>query len=189
MKIAPFTERWNDGERDWSFVQCARGDIEAWESRERISLPNDYREFMLRYNGGYVYPRFFRTAAALTGMLGPFAPESSVARLDLIYSWQAVEAHWRGETYGGGVPGGHIVFADTPGGIELLMALTKENHGHIYAWVPTSCAWGEEGNRQIFPLADTFSQFLQQLFDDACGSDYEDWCLPIYKQLAKELEL
>jgi hypothetical protein len=31
MKIAPTTERWNEGERDWSFVKDPRADIEAWE--------------------------------------------------------------------------------------------------------------------------------------------------------------
>ena len=46
MRIAPYTERWNEGERDWQFVKDARADIEAWEQREGLVLPESYRRFM-----------------------------------------------------------------------------------------------------------------------------------------------
>ena len=57
--IAPLTERWNEGERDWAFVKDPNHDIARWEESTGLSLPDGYRGFMLRFNGGRVYPRLF----------------------------------------------------------------------------------------------------------------------------------
>jgi hypothetical protein len=188
VKIAPVTERWNEGERDWSFVKDPTAEIAAWERREGLSLPEDYRRFMLRYNGGRVYPRLFRTEAALVGMLGPHEPTSDVTYVDPIFSWATVEAHWRGEIYGRGVPPRHLVFAGTPGAIQLLMALTPENRGRVYTWIHSTDIWGTDRNTRIWPHAESFSRFLDGLFDDDDRSDFEDWERPIYVRLARELE-
>jgi hypothetical protein len=171
MKIRPYTERWNEGERDWSYVKDPRADIEAWEQREGLALPEPYRTFMLRYNGGRVSPRTFRTEAGVGRMLGPYVSESEENYCDLILSWASVERHWRGEIFGIGIPPRHLLFAATPGSIELLMALTPENYGRVYAWVHTNWTWGEEGNNVIFPLAPDFRAFLSQLYDDDADRD------------------
>ena len=188
MKIAPLTERWNEGERDWSFVRDPTAQIEAWESREGLSLPADYRRFLLRYNGGHVYQRLFRTPAALVGMLGPYEPTSDVTQVNPIYDWATVERHWTGEVYGQGVPPGHLVVAATPGAIQVLLALTPENWGRIFSWIHSADAWGSDRNTEIWPLAGSFSHFLDSLFDDENRSDWPRWRLPIYDTLAKELE-
>jgi hypothetical protein len=186
MKIRPYTERWNEGERDWRFVKDARADIEAWEKREGLSLPEPYRTFMLRYNGGRVSPRTFRTEAGVGMMLGPYVCESEENYCDLILSWDSVVKHWRREIFGPGVPPHHLLFAQTPGSIELLMALTPESYGRIYAWVHTNWIWGEEGNNVLFPLANDFREFLSRLYDNPAetgdGGQRHD-------TLAKELEL
>lgn len=59
MKIVPVTRNWNDGEYDWSYVPSAEQSVTCWETGSKIRLPDDYRRFMLRFNGGSVYPRFF----------------------------------------------------------------------------------------------------------------------------------
>jgi hypothetical protein len=192
MKIAPVTENWNEGEHDWSFVKDPRLEIESWEQREGLSLPAAYRKFMLQYNGGRVYPRLFHTQAALQRMVGPYEPTSDVTFVDPILPWADVEAHWRGETYERGVPPLHLVFAQTPGFIQLLMALTPENHGQILTWIHSSDDWGSENNSQLFPVANSFSEFLKGLYDekDEDGyTDYQGWHMPLYDTLAKELQL
>lgn len=188
MKIAPLTERWNEGEREWSFVKVPTSAIEAWEQQETLSLPDDYRRFMLRYNGGRVYPRLFRTAAALSRMLGPHQPTDNLAQVDPIYDWAYVEAHWRGEVYGRGVPPCHLAIAGTPGSIQVLMALTADRYGRIYVWHHTTEPWGTDADCWVWPQADSFSQFLDGLFDDTDCSDFRAWRRPIYDRLAKDLE-
>ena len=188
MKIAPLTERWNEGERDWSFVKDPSAEIEAWERLEGVSLPGEYRAFMRRYNGGRVYPRLFRTEAALAGMLGPYEPTSDLAYVDPIYDWATVEAHWRGQFYDRGVPPRHLVIAGTGGSIQILMALTAENFGRVFTWIHSTDLWGTDRNTRIWPHAASFSLFLDGLFDDENRSDFRHWRRPIYDTVARELE-
>lgn len=189
MKIVPVTERWNDGERDWSFVKDPTPDIEAWEASEGLRLPDSYRAFMRKYNGGRVHPRLFRTAAAWSGMLGPYSPEDDVTYVDVILRWARVESHWRGETYGRhAIPPGHLLFAETPGSIQLLMSLAPENHGEISCWIHSTDIWGTDRNTRVFPLASGFAEFLNGLFEDETRDDLEDWLTPLYRKLARDLE-
>ncbi len=188
MKIAPITERWNQGERDWTYVDDAGPAIDAWERRTGMTLPADYRRFMQRYNGGRVYPRQFRSAAAGAGMLGPYEPADDLTLVDPILRWASVEAHWRGEVYGAGVPPLHLVIAATPGTIQLLMDLDADRAGRISAWHHSSAVWGTDGNTRLWPLAASFTAFLAGL-SDADGSDYGNWRIPIYDRLARDLEL
>jgi hypothetical protein len=122
-------------------------------------------------------------------MLGPYVSESDEMYCDLINSWATVERHWHGEIYGKGVPPKHLVFAETPGSIQLLMALTPENYGRVYTWRHTNWDWGGEGNNLIFPLSNSFPEFLSSLYDDDPKSDYQHWHIPLYDKLAKELKL
>jgi hypothetical protein len=189
MKIAPLTERWNEGERDWSFVKDPRADIEAWEKAEGILLPESYRKFMLRYNGGRVYPRLFRTKAEIGHMMGPYVCQDEETFCEVIYDWAFVERIYTGKYYAKGVPPKHIAFASAPMRIELLMALNSKNYGRIYAWIRSTNDWGTDGNDEIFPLARSFPEFLLNLYDDKKKSDYSNWRVPIYDILAKDIEL
>lgn len=187
MKIVPYTKNWNDGERDWSFVEDPTSAIETWENREGVQLPDDYRRFMLKFNGGRVYPRKFKHNLGPIN-LGPFVDDSGETYVDLIFSWASVESHWRGETYGDGVPPNHLVIADDPGGINLLLSTATESRGRIFAWPHSTDKWGTDRNTKIYTQSESFSAFLESLYDDADQSDYVDWKLPIYEQLQKELE-
>ncbi|MDD0839519.1 SMI1/KNR4 family protein [Curvibacter sp. HBC61] len=189
MKIAPFTERWNDGERDWRYVKDARQDIERWEGETGLRLPAGYRDFMLRFNGGRVYPRMFHGPQAPWPPGSARAPRPTVASyVDLIFDWACVESHWRGETYGEGVPPQHLVFADTPGPVQLLMALDAQHHGQIVTWHHSANAWGTDGNDTVHFQASDFGSFLKSLVDED-GSDHDAWHLPIYDRLAREFEV
>ena len=188
MKIAPYTERWNEGERDWSFVEDPRSEIEQWEKRESILLPPEYRKFLLKFNGGSVYPRLFKNTIGPL-QLGPYVDNSSEDYVDLIHNWKTVESHWRGEIYGEGVPPKHLVIASTPGPVQLLMSLNSANFGAVYSWVHSTNKWGTDGNTEIFPQAHNFKAFLHSLYDDQEQSDYESWHLPIYDKLARELDI
>jgi hypothetical protein len=186
MKIAPHTEKWNEGEQDWSYVKDPCHDVELWEKENRIKLPPDYRNFILRFNGGCVYPRQFRTPLAI-GPVGPYFCESDVTYIDLILDWKSVEMHWKGETYGEGVPPMHLVIAETPGSIQLLMALTDDNYGKIYSWCHSTNTWGTDSNDVTHFQSNDFQSFLKSLIDQD-GSDFENWQRPIYNKLARNFE-
>lgn len=185
MKIVPTTERWNEGERDWSYVEDCRADLMRWEGEVGLKLPAEYREFMLRYNGGRVHPRMFIHTIPIEAI--PSA--SNKTYVNVIYRWRIVESHWKGTTYGMGVPPQHIVFGGTPGAIQLLMSLNPNDYGKIFAWVHSTNIWGTDNNDRAYFQSDGFHSFLRSLFDDEDGSDYKSWRTPTYDRLAKELEV
>lgn len=188
MKIAPYTERWNEGECDWSYVEDPRAEIERWEYETGLQLPAEYRTFMLRFNGGRVYPRQFRTPLAQEPIDEPMYPNSDVTYVDIIMSWASVESHWRGDTYGEGVPPQYLIIADTPGPIQLLMAMTDADYGKIFSWYHSQYTWGTDGNDKMYFQSDCFRQFIQSLVDED-GTDFQSWRLPIYDKLARDFEV
>lgn len=187
MKIGPITERWNDGERDWSFVKDPTSDIERWEQETGYKLPPDYRKFMIRFNGGRVFPRRFHTRLA-KGPIGPYDNESDITYVNPISSWKSVESHWREETYGTGIPPQHLAIASAPGAIQLLMSLDPENYGKIFAWCHTRTPRGEEGNNILDPVASDFTTFLKSLFSGG-DEDFTSWRTPVFDKIARDFEL
>ena len=186
MLIAPNTERWNEGETDWSYVRNALPAVERWEQREGIKLPEDYRKFILKYNGGKVYPRLFRNPFP-ENALSVWSPELMLSSL---YWWDYVESHWRGETYGKqSVPPGHLLIGDDPGGVEIILAVDGPKRGTVSVWNHSTCRFGTDSNTDFYWVADSFFAFLALLFDDDAQSDRDGWHIPLYDKLAKKLEL
>lgn len=184
MKIAPYLKNWNDGERDWSYVKDPTSEIENWEKKSNISLPDDYRRFLIAYNGGSPYPRLFKHGmGSLTA--GPYEDQSNETYVDIILSWESVESHWRGETYGKGIPPGYLLIAVTPGAIQVLMNIDSEK-GQIVSWYHSTSPWGSGNNTEIYPIANSFTEFLGILYGNK--EDFDAWHLD-YEDLAKDLKL
>jgi hypothetical protein len=179
--IAPETERWNEGERDWAFVKDPCQDIALWESRTERLLPDGYRRFMLAFNGGRVYPRLFRYNVPLD--LYPSA--EPVTLVDPFYSWARVEEYWRGSVYSRAMPENMLVIGGDPGGLEILLSVRPDNYGQIFCWVDGSHSDDTHENDRIWFQAASFEGFLDSLYDEADGSDYENWHVPAYDKLAK----
>ena len=187
MKIVPYTKNWNDGKRDWSYVDDPSSAIKAWRKSTGLTLPFDYEHFILKYNGGRVYPRRFKHNIGPINS-GPYIDESRESYIDLFFPWSLVESHWRGETYGNGTPPGYLLIAENPGGIYILLSLELDSYGEVFSWVHSTDIWGTDRNTKIYPQADSFSNFLNSLYDIEDKSDYDNWRLPIYDQLQRDLE-
>jgi hypothetical protein len=181
--IAPLTERWNEGERDWSYVADPSKDIARWEHDTKQKLPDGYRRFMLKFNGGRVYPRLFRYKVPLER----YPSNEPVTMVDPFYDWAYVEAHWRGEVYGKGTPPDMLIIGTNPGGLQILLSLRPVDRGHIFCWPHTSNFWGTEGNTQVWHQADSFETFLESLYDEPDGSDYAFWREPFDDELVRPL--
>lgn len=181
MKIVPDTQNWNEGEFDWSYVPDAEPAVLVWEQTNNVRLPEDYRRFILKFNGGSVYPRMFK----ITVSFGDADSSEQEEMLDRIYRWDTVQAN--AQSYKSAIPSGFLLVAETPGAIEILLSVSQEHFGAVFAWSRTTHVWGTDTNSVIWRLADNFSYFLSHLYDDAEASDYESWCLPVYGSLMREL--
>lgn len=183
MKIVPVTRNWNDGEYDWSYVPSAEQSVTCWETSSKIRLPDDYRRFMLRFNGGSVYPRFFELCLTDGGELTHQQEEL----LDRIYQWDDVLSI--SSSYGAAIPSSSLIVAETPGPFEVLLSTAPASFGAIFAWERTLNKWGTDGNEKTHRLADSFTEFLGRLSDNEELSDYEEWYLPVYASLIRDVEI
>lgn len=179
MKIVPNTEHWNDGEMDWRDVPNAAGAVVGWEERSQTQLPLPYREFILKYNGGSIYPRMFKFS-----LQPDFEQEELLYR---IYRWDEVLSCVGSSPVN--IPPEFLKIAETPGPVEVLISVHGEDFGKIYAWIRSNAKWGTDSNQQVYLLADSFTVFLEMLYDDSEQSDYDNWYIPAYKTVMKDLEL
>jgi hypothetical protein len=185
MFIVPNSENWNEGEFDWSFVPDPKPEIVTWEEQTGIRIPKEYRNFLLKYNGGGVYPRLFKLSLSSITLTSVYS-EQMVGNF---YRWDQVVARFNGELYGKGIPRGYLNIGDTPGLIELLIGVESENEGHIFAWVRSSNPWGVGSNKEIFLLSLSFTLFLKMLYDDEEKTDYDGWSIPAFEAVKRELEI
>ncbi len=185
MKIIPITERWNQGEQDWTYVENPSASISAWEQKCGVRLPTDYRNFLLKFNGGRVFPRRFYHGIPSDRLPGV----NRYIQLGIIYAWKKVmdyqvESPWRES-----VPPDHIVIADTPGEVEVLMSLEQNQFGAVFSWMRSGSKWGTPENCVTYPLAKSFSLFLKMQFDDEGASDLPRFARPVIAHLIRDFEI
>lgn len=166
----------------WDAVADARPAIGAWEQVTGLVLPEDYRSFMLRYNGGSPYPNLFRHAwADEDGQ-----PAESESFLEPLYDWQHAES-WTREL-GNRLPPQTLAIGADPGLIEIVLSLRQDDYGTIYSWVRNRGAWGDAENSYLCRQAGTFREFVDNLYDTADRMGHGHWHLPGLKHLERRLE-
>ncbi len=180
----PGVEKGKEDPKSWDAAPDAKYDIEKWESDNNIQLPDDYRRFMIKFNGGRVYPCTFKYAVPVERYI--FSKPETFC--DPIFRWSSVEKNWNGEVYGEGCPPGMLTVARDPGGIIVLLSVRKEDYGKIYVWPHSSYKWGDEDNRDMWLQANSFSEFLDSLYDDEEKNGYDYWYRPGLKHLVRKLE-
>jgi hypothetical protein len=168
---------------DWSTEGAAASAIAGWEHAAKLRLPDDYRRFMLRYNGGRPYPNMFKHTAR-----DPDGFESaSEAFLDPLYDWQGVVS-WSNELANRLPPNCLAIGAD-PGLLEIVLSLRSEDHGTVFSWVRNWGAWGSAENSYLCPQAPSFSEFVASLFDDGAKSGHAFWHTPRRDRLKRTIEM
>ncbi len=178
-KILPITKNWNEGERDWSYVKDASKDIEAWETSTYKKLPESYRRFMTKFNGGRIYPSLLRHNVP---------NYSSPTVLEYFYDWDTVMSHFNRDVYGEGSPPDCLIIGGDPGGLEVLLSCREQDAGQVFCWFHTRNIWGTDGNTEIWHQANSFEELLASLHDDEDRNSYDHWYIPLCDTLARPLE-
>lgn len=130
-----------------------------------VSLPDDYRAFLLKYNGGQVEPDGF----AITWR--PGQPEAMVGAASMV-SWLFAVYDGRHEnllrmnqiTFKGRLPPGTIAIGRDPGS-NLLLCTTGSRCGEVLYWLMETEARTDDGKApsedNVGFVADSFDDFLQ----------------------------
>ncbi|MBL9197828.1 SMI1/KNR4 family protein [Xanthomonas fragariae] len=141
---------------------ASEGDVLSFEEQVGLKLPDDYRSFLLRHNGG--------------------RPEKNVLTLNG-ERWALNELYGLGDAAGlvdslaacndvldGRIPRGFVAIGDTPGGDQFLLASQDSDAHGVYIFdhenepETADIPWTEFPN--LIFVADSFDQVLGMLSDE-----------------------
>lgn len=169
-------------DREWNADSATASAISSWEHAKGLRLPDDYRGFMTRYNGGRPYPNMFRhTALDTQGFENP-----SEHVLDPLYGWDHVVT-WSNEL-GNRLPPESLAIGVDPGLLEIVLSLRMRDYGAIYSWVRNWGVWESEENSYLCLQAPSFAAFIASLSDDEAKSGYDYWHTPRRENLQRKLD-
>ncbi|MGE7184012.1 SMI1/KNR4 family protein [Peribacillus sp. NPDC006672] len=128
-------------------------DIKQFEQEYDITLPKQYVDFLLEYNGGYPQESNFRISDdegenLVNKFYGIGDMKNNLAKV-----FEVLE---------GEIPEDFISIANDPGGNEVLLGVSGEYQGKVYFWVHDIETEDEIGNMYI--LADSFARFFNNLY-------------------------
>lgn len=129
------------------------------ESRLGVKFPADYLAFLHTPNGLLPETHLCFTVQdrgdVLLGSLYGIGGERSPGDL---------EHEQAGATMWHSLPAGYLAVGDDPGGNMLLLATLGDDTGRVFFWDRVGF-WVREDGRNLFPVADSFGQFLAGLWD------------------------
>lgn len=132
-------------------------DIKDFESSNNLKLPDDYKEFLIEYNGGKPFPNIEPTIKSdvqwIYGMVVEPYYASLFKHLD---------------TFAGRLPSWYFPIANDSGGNLYIMSLYEGNHGLIAFWDHEREAEQGESDQYFDNLsfvANSFTEFLNNLVD------------------------
>ena len=118
--------------------------IKNWESSYGITLPKDYRDFLISVIGGLPFPGCFDLQLE---QLPDFLDENTQEIFEF-YSWEEVERTKETKEYYNGYPEGYLIIADVVSPIYLLIGVRADNYGKLYLWYHSTVDWGSDVNNE-----------------------------------------
>jgi hypothetical protein len=135
------------------------GDISKFEKRWNLLLPESYRSFLLKHNGGKPVPRDF----PIEGM-----ENNPIGRIQEFFGLKTLiptdDLSWIFENLGVPQPVGLLPIARTEG-IDFVCISTKEE-GRILFWDRMAC-WGKDNwsANDFYPVAEDFDDLIFKLHE------------------------
>jgi cell wall assembly regulator SMI1 len=143
----------------------APDELERAEKTLGVSLPEDYKRFLLAHNGGRPRPDAFR----ITWKGQPFAPGwrvSAVGDFHAIYEGDAVNLLVDARKFKDRIPKEMLPVATDPGSNLVLLGLAGANRGKVFFWIhELEEEFDERSFDNLGLLANSFDEFLDSLFE------------------------
>lgn len=129
--------------------------INELEQELGAKLPDDYIEFLIKYNGGVPIPNEFHIAAH---------PEGSGMVQVFFGVDREIESSclsWNYHQYGDRISKNYLPIGCTDTNDLICMSLSPETRGEIVFW---DASRDHEGDAEtVYPIADSFSRFFETL--------------------------
>ena len=130
------------------------GNLESFEQNQNITLPKDYRDFLLEYNGGYPNPGVYK-----------ISDELGESILNIFYGIGSMydNLEKKFDIFDEILEIGFIPVADDPSGNQICIGINKEYFGQIFHW-----AHDEEHDEMenMYFLSNNFNEFLDSLYEE-----------------------
>jgi cell wall assembly regulator SMI1 len=138
-----------------SQVKLTTAKIEQLELEAGISLPDDYKAFLLKHNGGEPNVSKFKTKdSKVESYVSFFLPITSMVEDNLLEEIEGI-------THAGQIPANLIPIASDPADNRIVLSVDGDDCGKVYYW-----AWDEEvedhvaSYKRMRLIAESFSDFL-----------------------------
>jgi SMI1-KNR4 cell-wall len=132
-------------------------DIRILENNIGISLPEDYKEFLKRSNGGRPTPKYFPIQGFTNNPVGQvqdfFGIDDPV---------QSCRLDWKYKMFLGRIPKNLFPIACEDGGSLVCLSLSGQDKGCVYYWD----FYGQtnlQNHDNVFLITETFQGFLDSL--------------------------
>lgn len=128
--------------------------LQVFERIIGVQLPNHYRDFLLRYNGGYPTPYYFSISKVQgKGMVNIFYGIGEMYdNLDK-----------KIDIFDDILNAGFLPIADDSGGNQICIGLTEKCFGNIYFWIHDE---DTEDTDNMYFISENFTVFSENLYDD-----------------------
>lgn len=130
--------------------------LSEFENQLQVTLPKDYRSFLLNHNGGCPVPDTNKT------------PETDVRQILGLHngeSWASLQDHI--DDYKGRIPSDTLPIAYDSLGNLFLLSLRKDTHGEVWFWDHELEAANNASEyfQNITKSANSFREFIENLYD------------------------
>lgn len=147
-----------------------QADIAGLEAELRVALPEDYRAFLARYNGGRPKPSSFPIRGFTADEFGG----------DVHYFYSLPDLVWHYKTLKGRIPSDLFPIAGDGSGNIICVSMTGLNRGAVYFWDHDKEYW-PPGYDNAYFVAENFNKFLDSIY-------FEDLSEEIAKSLGKPVQ-
>ncbi|MCL9635033.1 SMI1/KNR4 family protein [Bacillus zanthoxyli] len=129
-------------------------DLERFEHSHSITIPREYRDFLLEYNGGYPNPSVYKISEKLG---------ESIVNIFYGIGTMYDNLEKKFDLFDEIVEAGFMAIADDPSGNQICIGISNQYFGQVYHW-----AHGEETEEMenIYFLSNSFNDFLNCLYED-----------------------
>ncbi|OBW59799.1 SMI1 / KNR4 family protein [Solibacillus silvestris] len=129
-------------------------DIKQFEQEYEVTLPKQYVDFLLEYNGGFPQKSNFKLPddegeSLVNKFYGIGDMKSNLGKVFVVLE--------------GEIPEDFISIGNDPGGNEILLGVNGEYQGKVYFWIHDIEPEDEMDN--MFILAGNFTEFFNNLYE------------------------
>ncbi|PEI92758.1 SMI1/KNR4 family protein [Bacillus pseudomycoides] len=129
-------------------------DIKQFEQECDVTLPKQYVDFLLEYNGGFPQESSFK-----------ISDDEGESLVNKFYGIGDIKSNLGKvfEVLEGEIPEDFISIANDPAGNEILLGVNGDFQGKVYFWIHDIEPEDEMDN--MFILADSFVEFFNNLYE------------------------